>query len=65
MRQNLAPSRILIPLGLAASLSLFGDLTLYTVLVTQLDKVELSLAAVGVMLSVNRLIRIPAYPLIG
>jgi len=65
VRQNLAPSRILIPLGLAACLSLFGDLTLYTVLVTQLDKVELSLAAVGVMLSVNRLIRIPANPLIG
>jgi len=63
--QNLAPSRILNPLGLAACLSLFGDLTLYTVLVTQLDKVGLSLAAVGVMLSVNRLIRIPLNPLIG
>jgi len=63
--KNLAPSRILKPLGLAACLSLFGDLTLYTVLVTQLDKVELSLAAIGIMLSVNRLIRIPLNPLIG
>jgi len=63
--KNPAPSRILNPLGLAASFSLFGDLTLYTVLVTQLDKMEFSLAAVGVMLSVNRLIRIPLNPLIG
>jgi len=43
-----SPSRILTPLGLAVCLSLFGDLTLYTVLVTQLDQVGLSLAAVGV-----------------
>ncbi|MGD2147903.1 MAG: MFS transporter, partial [Anaerolineae bacterium] len=58
-------SQSLTPLGLAVCLSLFGDLTLYTVLVTQLDELNLTLADVGVMLSVNRLIRIPANPLIG
>jgi len=44
----------MVPLGLAVCLSLFGDLILYVVLITQLDVVGLSLAAVGVMLSVNR-----------
>ena len=52
-------------LGLAVCLSLFGDLSLYAVLVTQLDVVGLSLGAVGVMLGVNRLIRIPSNPLAG
>lgn len=63
--QSLSPSRVLVPLGLAVCLSLFGDLTLYAVLVTQLDEVGLSLAAVGVMLGVNRLVRIPGNPLAG
>ena len=45
MMQLRAPSRVLMPLGLAVCLSLFGDLTLYAVLVTQLDEVGLSLAA--------------------
>ena len=58
-------SRSLTPLGLAVCLSLFGDLTLYTVLVTQLDELNLTLADVGIMLSVNRLIRIPGNPVIG
>lgn len=65
MTQPLAPSRVLAPLGLAVCLSLFGDLTLYAVLVTQLDVVGLSLGAVGVMLGVNRLVRIPGNPLAG
>ncbi len=46
-------------------LSLLGDLALYTVLVTQLDVVGISLAAAGVMLGVNRLVRIPGNPLAG
>lgn len=56
---------MLMPLGLAVCLSLFGDLTLYAVLATQLDVVGLSLSAVGLMLGVNRLIRIPGNPLAG
>jgi len=59
------PSRVLLPLGLAVCLSLFGDLTLYAVLVTQLDVVGLSLGAVGIMLGANRLVRIPGNPLAG
>jgi len=59
------PSRLLPPLGIAVCLSLFGDLTLYAVLVTQLDTVGLSLGAAGIMLGINRLIRIPSNPLAG
>lgn len=53
------------PLGLAVCLSLYGDLTLYAVLVTERDEVGLTLGMVGVMLSINRLVRIPANPLGG
>ncbi len=60
-----AHRRILLPLGLAVCLSLFGDLTLYAVLPGQRQTVGLSLAAVGVMLGANRLIRIPGNPLVG
>ncbi|MCU0502628.1 MAG: MFS transporter, partial [Anaerolineae bacterium] len=59
MKTAPSPFHVVIPLGLAVCLSLLGDLTLYAVLVTQLDVLGLSLAAVGVLLSVNRLVRIP------
>ncbi len=65
MTRSRPPHRILTPLGLAVALSLSGDLTLYAVLVTQMEVVGLTLADVGVMLSVNRLVRIPGNPLIG
>lgn len=58
-------SRVLFPLGLAAGLSLLGDLTLYAVLPTHRQTVGLSLGAVGVMLGVNRLVRIPGNPVAG
>jgi MFS family permease len=50
---------------LAICLSLFGDLTLYTVLPSRREVAGLSLAAVGIMLGANRLIRIPGNPIIG
>jgi MFS family permease len=53
------------PLGLAVCLSLFGDLTLFAVLVSQLDVVGLTLGAAGVMLGVHRLIRIAGNPVAG
>ncbi len=59
------PRRIILPLGFAICLALFGDLTLYTVLPSQRDVVGLSLASVGVMLGANRLIRIPGNPIVG
>jgi MFS family permease len=59
------PRRLILPLGLAICLSLFGDLTLYTVLPSRRDVVGLSLASVGIMLGANRLIRIPGNPIVG
>jgi MFS family permease len=55
----------LTPIGLAVSLSLFGDLSLYSVLVTQLAVTHLTLAEVGILLSIHRLIRIALNPLVG
>ena len=57
--------RLLIPLGLAISLSLPGDQTLYAVLPTQAQAVGISLGVVGVLLGVNRIIRIPGNPTAG
>ena len=57
--------QLLLPLGTAVSLSLAGDSTLYAVLSNQAEVVGISLAAVGVLLGANRLIRIPGNPLAG
>ncbi len=46
------------PLGLGTALSLMGDATLYTVLPTHFADAGIALASVGVILSVNRLIRL-------
>ena len=55
----------MLPVGLSMALSLFGDLTLYAVLVTQLKTLNITLAEVGILLSVHRLVRIPFNPLAG
>jgi len=65
MNQARKPAHVLIPLGFAVCTSLFGDLSLYAVLVTQTEVVGLTMAMVGVMLGVNRLVRIPTNPLVG
>lgn len=57
--------RTLLPLGLGVILSLPGDQTLYVVLPTQTSTVGISLGAVGILLGVNRLIRIPGNPIAG
>jgi MFS family permease len=49
---------VLLPLGLGTALSLMGDATLYAVLPTHTDDAGISLAAVGVILAVNRAVRI-------
>ncbi len=57
MRQ-ISPLRVLLPVGLGTSLSLIGDTSLYTVLPTHTLEAGITLAAVGVMLSANRWIRL-------
>ncbi|MEJ2732518.1 MAG: MFS transporter [Anaerolineae bacterium] len=51
--------RLLLPLGTAMALSLTGDLTMYAVLANQIDVVGVDLGVVGLLLGVNRMIRIP------
>ena len=52
------PGRVLLPLGLGTALSLMGDATLYTVLPTHTAEAGITLAAVGIILSANRVIRL-------
>lgn len=52
------PGRVLLPLGLGTALSLMGDATLYTVLPTHAAEAGITLAAVGIILSTNRVIRL-------
>ena len=52
------PSRVLFPLGLGTALSLMGDATLYTVLPTHTVDAGITMAGVGIILGVNRAIRL-------
>jgi MFS family permease len=52
------PGKVLLPLGLGTALSLMGDATLYAVLPTHTADAGITLAGVGVILGVNRAIRL-------
>lgn len=54
----LNPAKVLLPLGIGTALSLMGDATLYTVLPTHTTEAGITLAAVGIILSANRFIRL-------
>ena len=49
---------MLFPLGLGTALSLIGDATLYTVLPTHTAEAGIALSSVGIMLGINRAVRI-------
>jgi len=49
---------ILFPLGLGTALSLMGDATLYTVLPTHTADAGITLAGVGILLGINRAVRL-------
>ena len=53
-----SPWRVLLPTAVGTCFSLFGDASLYTVLPTHTTAVGVSVASVGVLLSVNRFIRL-------
>jgi len=55
----------ILPLGLAVAFSLLGDLSLFAILVTELDTLHITLAQAGILLSIHRLVRIPINPLVG
>jgi len=52
------PRRVLFPLGLGTALSLMGDGTLYTVLPTHTADAGIALSSVGIILGVNRAVRL-------
>ncbi len=56
--KKIDPAKVLLPLGFGTALSLMGDATLYTVLPTHASEAGITLAAVGIILSANRLIRL-------
>ncbi len=55
---HIDPAKVLLPLGLGTALSLMGDATMYTVLPTHTADAGITLAAVGIILSANRIIRL-------
>jgi MFS family permease len=65
MLLNPQQKRLLLALGVGISLSLPGDQTLYAVLPTQAGAADIGLGAVGVLLGINRAVRIPGNPLAG
>ncbi len=52
------PGRVINPMGLAVALALLGDATLYTVLPTHTADAGIALGSVGVILGVNRAVRL-------
>jgi DHA1 family tetracycline resistance protein-like MFS transporter len=52
------PAKVLFPLGLGTALSLMGDATLYTVLPTHTAEASIALSSVGIILGVNRAVRV-------
>lgn len=58
MRTDITPASVLFPLGLGTALSLMGDATLYTILPTHTQAVGITLTQVGVMLGINRAVRL-------
>ncbi len=55
---SIHPRKVLFPLGLGTALSLMGDGTLYTVLPTHTAEAGISLTSVGIILGVNRAVRL-------
>lgn len=57
-KHSRSPGRILFPAGIGTTLSLIGDSALYNVLPTHTLEAGISLGSVGVILSVNRIVRL-------
>ncbi|TFH38062.1 MAG: MFS transporter [Anaerolineales bacterium] len=62
-----SPRRVLLPLGLGTAISLLGDSTLYTVLpqASIAASVGVTLTMVGILLGINRLVRLLSNPIAG
>ena len=56
--QSISPKRVLLPAGLGTTFSLLGDSALYTVLPTHTIEAGIELNQVGIILSINRFVRL-------
>ncbi|NKQ34109.1 MAG: MFS transporter [Chloroflexi bacterium] len=65
MSQPPAAWRIILPLGIGTALSLMGDALMYAVLPTHTAVAGVTLVSVGILLSVNRWVRLAANNVIG
>lgn len=63
--KTISPARFLLPLGIGTALSLMGDTTLYVVLPTHTEQAGIALGTVGILLGVNRFIRLALNGLSG
>jgi len=55
---TISPFRVLLPISIGTGLSLIGDAALYAVLPTHVEDAGITVAAVGIILSANRFIRL-------
>ncbi|MCP4359965.1 MAG: MFS transporter [Chloroflexi bacterium] len=60
MKTSASLSRVVLPVGIGTTLSLIGDVSLYTVLPTHTAVAGVTLASVGILLSANRWVRLLA-----
>lgn len=63
--RGIDPARVLLPVGLGTALSLMGDATLYAVLPTHTADAGIALGSVGIILGVNRAVRLLTNGLAG
>ena len=59
------PMRAVLPVGIAATLALLGDLALFASLPMNVAVVGISIANLGLVFGIHRLVRLPGNPLVG
>ena len=62
---RIQPSRAVIPIGIAATLALLGDLALFASLPLNVEVVGLAVANLGLVFSIHRILRLFGNPLVG
>ncbi len=64
-QQTIRPARAVIPVGIAATLALLGDLALFASLPLNVAVVGLTIANLGLVFGIHRLLRLVGNPLVG
>jgi len=64
-QHTIRPARAVIPVGIAATLALLGDLALFASLPLNVEVVGLTIANLGLVFSIHRILRMFGNPLVG